>query len=165
MVTGSGDTTARIWDLKTGELRHILEGHEAWINAVAISPDSRYVVTGPWDNTARIWDLKTGEHRHTLAGHTDLIDAVAISPDSRYVVTGSGDNTARIWDLKAFELLMRDLTLEQAQLIVMLMMNKVTVETMDEHHEHEHLRKIYNSIPDVLKPFLIPIHEEPEEVG
>ena len=36
----------------------VLRGHEGPVNAVAISPDSRWVVTGSGDKTARLWLLQ-----------------------------------------------------------------------------------------------------------
>jgi WD40 repeat protein len=36
---------------------HVLRGHDGRINAVAISPDNRWLVTGSLDKTARLWDL------------------------------------------------------------------------------------------------------------
>ena len=35
----------------------VLRGHEERVTAVAISPDSRWVVTGSSDKTARLWLL------------------------------------------------------------------------------------------------------------
>ena len=64
LVTGSDDSTARVWDL-TAEERPagpiILRGHEGPIRAVAISPDNHWLVTGSDDNTARLWNLRLDE--------------------------------------------------------------------------------------------------------
>ena len=57
VVTGSNDSTARIWDAGTGAERVVLNGHRNWVVAVAVSPDGQTVVTGSYDNTARIWDV------------------------------------------------------------------------------------------------------------
>ena len=62
------------------------------VNAVAISPDNRWVVTGSGDNTARLWDLSAKDpaaNPVVLRGHEGAVTAVAISPDNRWVVTGS----------------------------------------------------------------------------
>src|SRR5439155_14479583 len=67
------------------------------VRAVAISPDSQFIVTGASDGTARISD-RAGELLHTLAGHTSGIINIAISPDGQFIVTTSLDQTARIWN-------------------------------------------------------------------
>ena len=104
-VTASIDTTARVWDLTTGQARYTLTGHSGPVTAVAtmVLPDETPVaVTTSADGTARVWDLITGRARHTLAGHADWVQAVATMalPDGTPVaVTASHDQTARVWDL------------------------------------------------------------------
>jgi len=39
MVTGSADKTLRMWDLKDGVLLKKMEGHGAWVRALAVSGD------------------------------------------------------------------------------------------------------------------------------
>jgi len=86
----------------------ILRGHDDGVDAVAISPDNRWVVTGSWDKTARLWELNAknpAAEPVILRGHDGPVDAVAISPDSRWVVTGSRDGTARLWLLRVEDLI------------------------------------------------------------
>jgi WD40 repeat protein/class 3 adenylate cyclase len=70
------------------------------IYAVAVSPDSKYVLTGE-TATATLWNVLTGERIRTFP--RDLwvgnpILSVAYSPDGKYVLTGSGEGTARMLD-------------------------------------------------------------------
>jgi WD40 repeat protein len=65
----------------------VLRGHDGWVDAVAISPDSRWLVTGSWDKTARLWDLRAKDpaaNSVVLPGHDEVVIAVAISADSRW---------------------------------------------------------------------------------
>jgi translation elongation factor P/translation initiation factor 5A len=98
-LTGSWDATARIWDIKTGEMIIELKGHTYKVSSVAFSPDGKYALTGSYDNTARIWDVNTGKTVKELKSHTDMVSSVAFSADSKYAMTGSWDQTARIWDV------------------------------------------------------------------
>ena len=64
LVTGSGDKTARLWDLKAEHpetTARVLKGHEGSVHAVAISPEGRWLVTGSEDKTARLWPLRIEE--------------------------------------------------------------------------------------------------------
>jgi len=97
ILTGSQDSTARLWDAATGETVATLTGHEDSVMAAAFSPDGRRVLTGAEDWTARLWDAATGETVVILAGHTGYVGAVAFSPDGARVITGSADHTARLW--------------------------------------------------------------------
>ena len=56
----------------TGELRHTLQGHSDWVNAVAISPNGDYIVSGSYDETLRIWDSTSGTYAYAPA----LIDSL-----------------------------------------------------------------------------------------
>ncbi len=63
-VTGSDDTTVRVWDLGTGRpIGDPLTGHTSTVGAVATAVlDGRPVaVTGSYDATVRVWDLGTGK--------------------------------------------------------------------------------------------------------
>jgi WD40 repeat protein len=85
-------------DLPDPALIRVLAGHTMELRAMAIAPDSTWLVTGSNDFTARIWDVATGQTRATLTGHEAQITAVAIAPDGTWLATVSNDNTARIWD-------------------------------------------------------------------
>jgi len=64
LVTGSFDSTARLWDLTAKDPAAapiILRGHERGIVCMAISPDGRWVVTSSHDKTARLWHLRLNE--------------------------------------------------------------------------------------------------------
>ena len=70
-VSGSNDKTVRVWDLQTGESRHVLKGRSDKVSSVAISADGRLAVSGSRDKTVRVWDLQTGESRHVLKGRSE----------------------------------------------------------------------------------------------
>jgi len=42
------------WQVRT------LTGHSGWVNAVAFSPDSQFVVSGSADKLVKIWHTATG---------------------------------------------------------------------------------------------------------
>ncbi|MFJ3877614.1 caspase family protein [Streptomyces sp. NPDC090077] len=103
-VTGSEDSTARVWDLTTQ--RPIGEPLPVGIpvNALAIGELGDYSValTGGHDGTVRIWDLSAGqEYGEPLTGHTNRVLSIAIGEvcGRPLALTGSADGTARLWDL------------------------------------------------------------------
>jgi tRNA A-37 threonylcarbamoyl transferase component Bud32 len=99
VLTGSWDSTARVWDAQTGQQMALLKGHTGRVRSVAFSPDGKRVLTGSHDRTARLWDAQTGQEKAILKGHTDrVVSVVAYSPDGKRVLTGSEDRTARLWD-------------------------------------------------------------------
>lgn len=103
IVSGSHDTTIRIWDAETGKSLKTFEEmkHDSLVNTVAFSPDpgERYIVSGGKDSTIRIWDAKTGQLLHSLEGHTRSILCSAFTADGSVIATGSHDKTIRLWDV------------------------------------------------------------------
>ena len=43
----------RVWDLKTGECKQVLEGHDHNVESVGITPDGNTAISGSYDNTVR----------------------------------------------------------------------------------------------------------------
>jgi WD40 repeat protein len=93
------ELTLRLWELESGQMIRLLEGHSGAVNAVAVTPDGLQAVSASDDNTLRLWDLESGQTLRTLKGHTECVTAVAITPDGRRAVSGSDDQTLRLWDL------------------------------------------------------------------
>lgn len=93
-ISGSRDTTLRVWDIRTGICRNVLVGHQASVRCLEIKGD--IVVSGSYDATAKIWSISEGRCLHTLSGHFSQIYAIAF--DGQRVVTGSLDTSVRVWD-------------------------------------------------------------------
>ncbi|KAF8646088.1 hypothetical protein AX14_009113 [Amanita brunnescens Koide BX004] len=80
IISGSSDTTLRIWDASTGvEVLPPLRGHDDWVCSVAFSPDGSKIISGSFDETIRVWDASTGvEMLPPLQGHDDSIFSVKV---------------------------------------------------------------------------------------
>lgn len=93
-ISGSRDTTLRIWDIRTGLCRNVLVGHQSSVRCLEIKGD--IVVSGSYDTFARVWSISEGRCLQTLQGHFSQIYAIAF--DGKRVVTGSLDTNVRVWD-------------------------------------------------------------------
>ena len=100
VVAGSAfEDIAEVFDVETGDLQFQLSGHIFPVDAVAWSPDNRWIATGASDSSVRVWDANAGELEERLTGHTGVLTSVDWSPDSRRIVSGGSDGTARVWEL------------------------------------------------------------------
>jgi WD40 repeat protein len=57
LASSGNDWTMRVWDTKTGALRHTLSGHAAGLPSAAFSPDGSLLASGSDDGTAAVWGL------------------------------------------------------------------------------------------------------------
>jgi WD40 repeat protein len=95
------DGTARIWDVATGAVRHILTVRADGTCGVAFSPDDRILATSHGSGVINLWDATTGELRKTLTGHRRVVTCVAFSPDGSRLASSGWDSTARIWEVSS----------------------------------------------------------------
>ena len=103
---------AKVWDVEQASVVLTLEEPEAWIFAVAYSPDETRIATGggvlfpnappqPAKASIKVWDVSTGQGRveRVLEGHGDAVRSLSFSRDGRCLLSGSLDGTVREWDV------------------------------------------------------------------
>lgn len=101
-VSRSKDNILRVWNLETSECQKILEYQTSRVDAVSITPDSRWAVSGGHD-TLCLWDLEIGIPLRTAEIPLISSEAILITPDSRRAVSAGG--TLCVWDLETGECL------------------------------------------------------------
>ncbi|XP_059829561.1 notchless protein homolog 1 [Hypanus sabinus] len=105
LVSGSDDFTLFLW--KPAEDKKPLArmtGHQALINEVCFSPDTRLIASASFDKSVKLWDGRTGKYLASLRGHVSAVYQIAWSADSRLLASGSSDSTLKVWDVKAQKL-------------------------------------------------------------
>lgn len=69
VITGSQDTTAKIWSFESGECLKTLEGHIGAILCLTMDSLGKILFTGSGDHTIRVWDIKRGEEIRVYDQH------------------------------------------------------------------------------------------------
>ncbi|KAL5092832.1 hypothetical protein Trisim1_000567 [Trichoderma cf. simile WF8] len=133
LISGSNDSTIKIWDIIAGEEQQTLQGHNGPVWSVQFSADGRCIASGSSDKAIKIWDRLTGKEQQSIEGHngrylasgsddntikiwdvtgkdqqilqgdTSWALSATLSPDGRYFASGSSDNTVKIWDITGKE--------------------------------------------------------------
>ncbi len=115
LVTASDDKTARVWNLKTGQLERVLRApigpnFEGRILSVALSPDGTTVVVGgftqyngggtelaPEGQSLYVFDRSTGRVVKRIGGQPNIVLDLAYSSDGRYLAAGFGSDGIRLF--------------------------------------------------------------------
>jgi WD40 repeat protein len=89
LAAGDKQYSARVWDLQTGKLLFLLEGHEGEVGAVAFSHSNKRLASGGsiGDASIKLWDLATGLELLTLRGHGREVTGVAFADDDEALIT------------------------------------------------------------------------------
>ena len=66
VVSGSLDTSIRVWDVETGACLHTLIGHQSLTSGLELKDN--ILVSGNADSTVKVWDITTGQCLQTLQG-------------------------------------------------------------------------------------------------
>ncbi|KAK9763751.1 SCF ubiquitin ligase complex subunit cdc4, variant 2 [Basidiobolus ranarum] len=95
VVSGSYDTTVRVWNYMTGENIWRMVGHTQKVYSVVIDKKRKRCMSGSMDCTVRVWSLENGSCLHILEGHSSLVGLLNLTPE--YLVSAAADSTLRIW--------------------------------------------------------------------
>lgn len=85
--------------------RMLQSGHSGSIQAIAVSPDGRWLASGGYDKNIILWNRNTGEQEAILAGETSAVIHLAYNPDGRQLASTSVNGNVRIWDTSTRRLL------------------------------------------------------------
>lgn len=85
----------------------LLEYHEhvGFINAIAWSPDSRYIISacgeyGSDENRIHIWNTTTGENIYSRINLPSVVESLAWSPDGTGIVVAFEDGNIEVWSVE-----------------------------------------------------------------
>jgi WD40 repeat protein len=86
----------RLWNIDTGQERHVFGGLSGTVRAVAISPEGQLVAAGGGFSTPQVegwlevWDANSGKRRWSRSVHGSMVRGLAFRPDSQSLAVGYG---------------------------------------------------------------------------
>lgn len=93
-----GAATVAAEAVDRGVARHVLRGHSAAINDLAVSPDGLRLASASTDKTVRLWDVASGDGKVLLC-HQDRVATVAFAPGGQQLASGGYDQRICLYDL------------------------------------------------------------------
>src|SRR4029077_17186942 len=99
LVSVGWDTTARVWDVATGEPRILLNNNDDQVELVSFSPDGMLLATSDSASVVHIWgDLLAAQALHRLPGYAEEVRALAFHPNSKRLALGGTDRVIHVYD-------------------------------------------------------------------
>ncbi|WP_016951972.1 NB-ARC domain-containing protein [Anabaena sp. PCC 7108] len=100
LATCDTDCHIRVWEVKTGKLLLICQGHTNWVRFVVFSPDGEILASCGADQNVKLWNVRDCVCIKTLTGHEHEVFCVAFHPDGEILASASGDKTVKLWDIR-----------------------------------------------------------------
>ncbi len=100
LVSGSGDSSLKIWELFTGQCIRTITGDGGAVLSLCLSDDGQFALLGRENGNLEFWNISTGRLIQSHKAHTTRVFAVSMSSDFHYAISGGMDHKARLWDLR-----------------------------------------------------------------
>lgn len=98
VATASSDHVARLWNLATGELVRVFEGHTKPVTRLIFSKTGEKIFTGSDDYTIKTWDVKNGKIALDIKRRTHIPWTAFFHCGQQEIMIGFSDSTIGIWD-------------------------------------------------------------------
>lgn len=105
LAAAAYDADVRIWDVRTGALKHIIEDLPVAMFDVAFSPDGNSLAMAGADRTIHVWDTQSWKSTRTIKGQPEVIAQIRFSPTGSMLLTGGfnernfqGPASVILWD-------------------------------------------------------------------
>jgi len=89
-LSGSGDDSVGLWDLRTGQCVRVMEGYEDEVNSVSMDSACKTAVSGSDDQLIKVWDLGSGQCIETFNHGQMVNDVMMHESGSSFLTVGGG---------------------------------------------------------------------------
>ena len=110
LVSGSNDTTVKLWDVQTGGVIKTLHGHTEQIQTVSISADNTMIASTIGDRfedqSTYLWNIKTGNYRimEDIGRNPIFLPNCIFSPTNSQLLLSSIHGNTQQWDINSHKI-------------------------------------------------------------
>jgi len=97
LLTGASDGSLVLWNLKTGEIEQLFDGHRGGVRSAHFHPRGPWIVSSELQSPVRFWH-ENGKPLEELYGHENWCMGIDLSPDGDRIASCSLDGTIHLWD-------------------------------------------------------------------
>lgn len=98
VAAGYTDGSIRVWDVLSGSVLVVFDGHKSFVSALQFSKDGSKLFSGGAESSIVVWDLISEQGVCRLTGHRAPITALVLVEDS--LVSVGKDGVIKLWDLE-----------------------------------------------------------------
>jgi WD40 repeat protein len=105
LAAAAYDADIRIWDVRTGALKHVIQDLPVSMFDVAFSPDGNSLAAAGADRRIHVWDTQSWKSTRTIKGQPEAIGQIRFSPNGSMLLTGGfnernfqGPVSVILWD-------------------------------------------------------------------
>jgi E3 ubiquitin-protein ligase TRAF7 len=91
-----------VWDLRIGEVAHVLSGHLDSVWGVTIQNNNLFSCSD--DHSVRVWDLSTYSEVHHLQSDEPDTRFLSLAVGCGYIFAGTQDAKIKVWSLATYDL-------------------------------------------------------------
>ena len=107
LISGSSDTTVRVWDLANKEQVCCFTEHKGTVKCLAISRNNELVASGSDDKRVILWSLNKLECVKVLNGHSADVCCVGFDMQGKLAISATGIGEVMAWSLGNYQCVRR----------------------------------------------------------
>jgi len=104
-VSGSLDTSVRVWDVRQKTEVAVFKGHSGQITALNVSPDNAWTISGSSDGTVKFWNNSQGKVFQELRGESNAsVLTLMVNPYDFQIAFGGTDRSVTFYNIDNWRL-------------------------------------------------------------
>uniref|UniRef100_A0A182Y4T1 Katanin p80 WD40 repeat-containing subunit B1 n=2 Tax=Anopheles stephensi TaxID=30069 RepID=A0A182Y4T1_ANOST len=105
LVSGSNDTSIRLWDVRDKVCIKRYRGHMSHVNSVKFSPDGSWIASAGAEGSVIIWDIRMSKLFMEFTERQTPATCVKYHPTDLLMAAGRSDGTVDLYDLEKRQLI------------------------------------------------------------